>query len=155
MLPFLELAHMVDIDVHVGIGHVCIYTINFFNVLDIDDDQVTNTSRNNPKSLDCQTFQFFLMFKFTAPANELWDQTKITGANNIFEHLDYRWLTTKFKKSSFSHTVDTFLESINIWMMKSASINTRTKKNGPRRTPFRRKWLPEKRTFRHSEITIF
>ena len=63
--------------------------INFFKTLDIADDNVTDTSRNNPKSLDCQTFRFFLMFKFTAPAN-----------NSSFEHLDYRWLTRKFKKKN-------------------------------------------------------
>lgn len=76
--------------------------INFFKTLDIADDNVTDTSRNNPKSLDCQTFRFFLMFKFTAPAN-----------NSSFEHLDYRWLTRKFKKKTFSHTIGTFLQSIN------------------------------------------
>ena len=70
-----------------------LYTHQFFKILDIADDHVTDTSRNNPKSLDCQTFRFILMFKFTAPAN-----------NSSFEHLDYRWLTRKFKtKNIFPH----------------------------------------------------
>ena len=47
-------------------------TASFFQSLNTDDDQITDTARNNPKRLDCQTLQFVLMFKFNAPASALW-----------------------------------------------------------------------------------
>ena len=46
------------------------------------------------------------------------------------------WTVTNFQKSSFYHTNHTFLTSINVWMMDSSSINSRIKKNGPRKTAF-------------------
>ena len=66
------------------------------------------------------------------------------------------WNIITFPKSSFYHTNHTFLTNINVWMMDFWSINTRIKKNSSaQNTILCRKWLLQKLTFRHSEITIF
>ena len=44
---------------------------SFFQSLNTDEDQIADTAKNNPKRLDCETLQFVLMFKFTAPASAL------------------------------------------------------------------------------------
>ena len=66
------------------------------------------------------------------------------------------WTIMTFPKSSFYHTNHTFLASINVWMMDFSSINARIKKiSSAQNTILCRKWLLQKLTFHHNEITIF
>ena len=66
------------------------------------------------------------------------------------------WTIMTFPKSSFYHTNHTFLTSINVWMMDFSSINARIKKtSSAQNTILCRKWLLQKLTFHHNEITIF
>ena len=120
--------------------------------LNTDDDQITGTAKNNPKRLDCQTLQFVLMFKVTTPASALTLAPKILWPTALLN----AWTIMTFPKSSFYHTNHTFLTSINVWMMDFSSINARIKKNSSaQNTILCRKWLLQKLTFHHNEITIF
>ena len=98
MITFFELAHMVGatqvmgwgmlsrvwtfpemfVDVYVSknlyFSFIYICTINGFLLPKIPHSWFlkTETAKNRHKRLDCQTLQFVFMFKFTAPASELW-----------------------------------------------------------------------------------
>ena len=66
------------------------------------------------------------------------------------------WTIMTFPKSSFYHTNLTFLARINVWMIDFPSSNARIKKISPaQNTILCRKWLLQKLTFHHNEITIF
>ena len=108
--------------------------------------------RTTPKGLtvrDCNLFSCSNSLRLPVHCDTSF---KNTVAHSTFERLDHHDIS----KSSFYHTNHTFLTTINVWMMDFSSINARIKKiSSAQNTIPCRKWLLQKLTFHHNEITIF
>ena len=125
---------------------------SFFRRFNIDDNQITETAKNQHKRLDCQTLQFFSCSNsLRLPVH--WDTTsKNTVAHSTFEHLDHHYISKIVilpHKSHVSHKYKCMNDGF--WINQCAD----QKKSSAQNTILCREWLLQKLTFHHNEITIF
>ena len=129
---------------------------SFFQSLNTDDDQITDTAKNNPKRLDCQTLQFVSHVQIhcacqcvvTLAPKILW----YTVAHSTFKRLDHHDISKIVILPHKSHVSHKYKCMNDGFFTNNARIK---KKSSAQNTILCRKWLLQKLTFHHNEITVF